>query len=147
MWKRFTAENTRKWIDMLDKLMKEYNNRVHSTIGMTPIEASKEDNEIIVSQNTLNKTKSTPRTKSKFKIDDKVQISKTKAIFEKGYLPNWSEELYTIDKVQKKIPSTYKLKNLLGEEIEGSICEQELQKVTKKFIELRKLSERRKFME
>src|SRR5206468_3158755 len=36
MWKRFTAENTRNWIFMLDNLMKEYNNRVHSTIVMSP---------------------------------------------------------------------------------------------------------------
>jgi transposase InsO family protein len=42
MWKRFTAENTRNWIDMIDKLLLEYNNRLHSTIKMTPVEASEE---------------------------------------------------------------------------------------------------------
>src|SRR5580704_1300616 len=40
MWKRFTAENTRNWIDILDELMKKYNNEFHSTIGMTPTKAS-----------------------------------------------------------------------------------------------------------
>ena len=45
MWKRFTAENTRNWIDMLDKLMTDYNNKKHSTIKMTPVEASKKENE------------------------------------------------------------------------------------------------------
>ena len=128
MWIRFTAENTRNWIDMLDKLMKEYNNRVHSTIGMTPVKASQKDNYMEALQNTLEKTRPIPITKPNFKIGDKVRISRTKATFEKGYLPNWTEELYIVNEVQKTIPPTYKLKDLLGEEIEGSFYEQELQK-------------------
>ena len=44
MWKRFTAENTRNWIGMLDKLIFQYNNKYHSTIKMTPAEASIKDN-------------------------------------------------------------------------------------------------------
>ena len=57
MWKRFTAENTRKWIDMLDKLLHDYNNRIHSTIGMTPVKASLKENEMKVLQNIINKDK------------------------------------------------------------------------------------------
>jgi len=128
MWKRFTAENTRNWIDMLDKLINDYNNKVHSTIEMTPVEASQKENEMKAIQNTLDKTRSIPIRKPKLKIGNKVRLSRTKQIFEKGYLPNWSEELYVIDKVQNTIPVTYKLKDLLGEEIEGSFYEQELQK-------------------
>ena len=41
MWKRFTAENTRNWVDMLDRLINEYNNTVHSTTCMTPVKCSK----------------------------------------------------------------------------------------------------------
>jgi len=46
MWKRFTAENTRKWIDMLGKLVHDYNNRRHSTIGMSPTKGSLKENEM-----------------------------------------------------------------------------------------------------
>ena len=101
MWKRFTAENTRNWIDMLDKLLFEYNNKFHSTIKMTPTEASKDKNKIEV----FNKqTYLEPRNeKPKFKVGDKVRISRIKGLFEKGYLPNWSEALYIIDKVKKLI--------------------------------------------
>ena len=60
MWKRFTAENTRNWIDMLDALLHKYNNKVHSTIGMSPIEASKEENELKVLQHTIDKTREIP---------------------------------------------------------------------------------------
>ena len=51
MWKRFTAENTRNWISMLDKLMNDYNNRYHRTIKMTPTEASLKENEIDILDN------------------------------------------------------------------------------------------------
>ena len=44
MWRRFTAENTRNWIDMLDKLLFEYNNRYHTTIRMKPIDAALKEN-------------------------------------------------------------------------------------------------------
>ena len=39
MWKQFTAKNTTQYLDMLPKLLKEYNNTKHSSIKMTPIEA------------------------------------------------------------------------------------------------------------
>ena len=91
MWKRFTAQNTRRWIDMLDKLLHEYNNNFHSTIGMTPTEASLKENETEVLQNIINKTRVIPKSKPKYKVGDKVRLSRIKGIFEKGYLPNWSE--------------------------------------------------------
>ena len=144
MWKRFTAENTRTWINMLDSLMYKYNNRVHSTIGMTPVEAIQKEIYMETLQNTLDKTRSIPITKPKFKIGDKVRISRMKALFEKGYLPNWSEELYTVDKVQKTIPPTYKLKNVLGEEIEGSFYEKELQKSDQEVYRIEKVIRKKK---
>ena len=144
MWKRFTAENTRNWITMLDKLMKEYNNRFHSTIGMAPVEAIQKENYMKILQNTLGKTRSIPITKPKFIIGDKVRISRTKSVFEPGYLPNYSEELYFIDKVQKTIPPSYKLKDLLGEEIEGSFYEKELQKSDQEVYRIEKVIRKKK---
>ena len=144
MWKRFTAENTRNWIIMLDDLLNKYNNRVHSTIGMTPVKASQKGNEMKALENTLAKTRAIPKRKATFKIEDKVRISRMKATFEKGYLPNWSEELYIVDKVQNTLPVTYKLKNLLGEEIEGSFYEQELQKSQQEVYRVEKVIRKKK---
>ena len=144
MWKRFTAENTRKWIDMSDKLLHEYNNRLHSTIGMTPVKASLKENEMTVLQNIINKIKVASRTKAKFKVGDKVRMSRTKALFEKGYLPNWSEEIYIIEKVQKTNPVTYKIKDLLGEVIEGSFYSEELQKTSQELYRVEKIIRKKK---
>ena len=144
MWKRFTAENTRNWIDMLDTLIRKYNNRVHSTIGMNPIKASKKENEMKVLQNIIDKSRTIPISKPKLKIGDRVRISRMKSTFEKGYLPNWSEELYLVDRVQKTIPVTYKIKNLLDEEIEGSFYEQELQKSLQEVYRVEKVIRKKK---
>ena len=144
MWKRFTAENTRNWIDMLDKLLHSYNNKVHSTIGMTPVEASKKENEMNILQNITYKTRPIPLRKAKLKVGDKVRISRTKSMFEKGYLPNWSEQLYVVDNVQQTVPITYKIKDLLGEEIEGSFYEQELQKSQQEVYRVEKVIRKKK---
>src|SRR5439155_8807058 len=68
MWKRFTAGNTRNWIAMIDKLISNNNNRVHSTIGMTPVKASLKKNEEIAIQNTLSKTRNIPKRNQNSKL-------------------------------------------------------------------------------
>jgi hypothetical protein len=144
MWKRFTAENTRRWIDMFDKLLREYNTRRHSTIGMTPMKASLKENEMKVLQNIINKTKGASRNKPKFKVGDRVRMSRTKALFEKGYLPNWSEETYIVGEVQKTNPITYKIKDSLGEVIEGSFYNEELQKTKQEIYRIEKVIRKKK---
>ena len=139
MWKRFTSENTRRWIDKLDTLLHEYNNRFHSTIGMTPTEASLKENEVKVIQNTLDKTRVVIKTKPKYKAGDKVRISRIKGIFEKGYLPNWSEEVFTVDQVQKTIPVTYIVKDSLDEILKGSFYNEELQKTKQEVYRVEKV--------
>ena len=56
----------------------------------------------------------------KFKIGDYVRISKFKNVFSKGYTPNWSEDVFVVNKVQNTIPWTYLANDLNGEEIMGS---------------------------
>ena len=63
----------------------------------------------------------------KFKIGDQVRISKYKNIFAKGYVSNWSEEIFIISKIKNTVPWTYVLNDLNGEEIIGTFYEKELQ--------------------
>ena len=58
-----------------------------------------------------------------------MRISKFKHFFEKGYTPNWTTEIFIVDKVKKTLPVTYTLIDSKGELIQGSFYEQELQKV------------------
>ncbi|XP_068684316.1 uncharacterized protein [Montipora foliosa] len=97
---------------------------------MTPIEASKKSNEGTVYFN-LYGDMGQVTSKPKCKVCDKVRISKYKRnVFDNGYTPNWTEELFIIDKIQYTNPITYKLKDLRGEDIRGSFYEPELLKAT-----------------
>ena len=66
-------------------------------------------------------------SKPRFKIGDKVRISKYKRkVFDKGYTPNWTEEIFLVDNIQSTNPITYRLKDLNNEEIQGSFYKPEL---------------------
>ena len=45
MFKYFSANNTRKFVDVLDWLVDQYNNAINSSINMTPKEAGRKENE------------------------------------------------------------------------------------------------------
>ena len=59
----------------------------------------------------------------KSKVGDNVRISTYKNSFVKGYVPNWSEEIFVIKKVKKSVPWTYVISDLNGEEIFGTFYE------------------------
>ena len=65
---------------------------------------------------------------TRFKVGDRVGISKFKNIFAKGYTPNWSTEIFIVNKINDTVPYTYNLKDLNDEEIIGSFYDRELQK-------------------
>ena len=130
MWKQFTVQGNTMYLNMLPKLVNQYNNTKHSSIKMTPIEASNKKNEGTVYFNLYGDME-TSKQKPKFKIGDKVRISKYKRnVFDKGYTPNWTEEVFTVDKMEYTNPITYKVKDLRGEDIQGSFYEPELLKAT-----------------
>ena len=75
----------------------------------------------------------------KFKIGDQVRISKYKNIFAKGYIPNWSENVFIIIKIKRAVPWTYIINDLNGEEIIGIFHEKELQKTNLKEFRIEKV--------
>ena len=121
MWRYFTQHDTKKYMDVLPKLLNEYNNSYHSTIKMTPIEGSDPNNKIIYTYDLTN-------DKPKFKIGDRVRIYKYKKDYAKGYETNWTKEIFIISEILKTNPITYKIKDLNDEPILGSFYFQELQK-------------------
>ena len=91
---------------------------------MTPVEASKKKNESKVWNNLHGDLIYLKPGKPKFSIGDRVRISKYKRqVFDKGYTPNWTEEIFVIDKVLPTKPVTYSIVDLMGEAIEGSFYE------------------------
>lgn len=68
------------------------------------------------------------RRRAKFKVGDHVRLSRYRKLFDKGYTPNWTTEIFTIRKVQYNTdPITYLLNDYLDQEIAGSVYPEELQ--------------------
>ena len=110
---------------------------------MTPTEASIRENENQVWRNLYGDYSPPERKAPKFSVDDKVRITKKKSIFDKGYTPRWTEEVFTVSEVVHYTePITYKLKDFNGEEIKGSFYEQELQKTTQEMFRIEKVIRR-----
>ncbi|XP_029661926.1 uncharacterized protein LOC115234751 [Formica exsecta] len=120
-------------IDVLSRLVGEYNARKHRTIGMRPIDVTP-----AIADKLLNTVYSNVKiaAPARFKVGDPVRVSKVKTIFKKGYTPNWSTEMFKIVKVQKTNPVTYVLKDSCGNPVAGGFYEYELQRVANPDVHL-----------
>ena len=119
LYKHMTAIGKNVYYDVLDDVINKYNNTKHSTIKLKPIDVGNNKRVYIDEHN---------EKRSRFKVGDRVRISKIKNIFAKGYTPNWSSEILIVDKVNDIVPYTYNLKDLNDEEILGNFYDRELQK-------------------
>lgn len=140
MWVKFTERGTYRWTDILTSLVKEYNGRVHRTIGMRPADVEKVHEKLLLSklgkqrqeyqQGLLDKSQPTfyPGAHQKIEPGDKVRISKHKMTFDKGYLPNWTNELFTVTRVRPTVPVTYELEDYRGEPVQGGFYAEEIVK-------------------
>ncbi|XP_036148382.1 uncharacterized protein LOC118647467 [Monomorium pharaonis] len=126
MWKQFTLNGNYRWLDLLPRLVSDYNVRKHRTIGMRPIDVTP-----AIAKKLLTTVYSHVKiaAPARFKVGDSVRVSKFKTVFEKGYTPNWITEIFKIIKVQRTNPVTYLLEDSCGKPIAGGLYEYELQRV------------------
>lgn len=130
LYKAFTHRENYRYVDgLLNDILHSYNNRYHTSIKMTPTEASSPRRTLEV-YNILygKKHKSSP---PKLKIGDYVRISREKPRFAKGHTWNWSEEIFRIVKVIPHPIPCYKIQDLDEEDVTGSFYEAELIQVSK----------------
>ena len=112
---------------MVQHLVDSYNASYHRSIGMSPTEVNVVNQEKVWQRLYGNEKTST--IEPGLKVDDRVRISKAKRMFKKGYLPNWSDEIFTVKSVHRTDPPVYRLIDDQGSQIEGTFYEPELQKV------------------
>ena len=128
MYRYFTANNTVRYVDVLQDLVDAYNSSVHRGTKMAPKDVNP-CNSYLLYETLYKKGPKRPPAK-KFKKGDYVRISKYKTTFAKGYESNWSREVFLVDRIiSKSYPYTYSLKDLKGEQIKGRFYEPELQDV------------------
>jgi hypothetical protein len=133
LWKHFTTKKTFCFLDCLQDIVSSYNNSFHSSIKRRPVDVS-QSNETEVRRVLYGgpvQLRARSPVKFQFNIGDTVRIAKYKGVFEKGYLPNFTEEVFTIKNRIGSQPPTYKIEDFGKEEISGVFYEPELVKVVK----------------
>ncbi|XP_067030741.1 uncharacterized protein [Acropora muricata] len=127
MWRLFTTGSSYHYLDKINDMVNgNYNQTFYRSIKMKPSEVTAMNSQQV--WRTIY-GKQSSSVNYKFKVGDQVKISKHKRVFEKSYLPNWSEETFTVAQRIARGPPVYKLKELDGELIKGTFYETELQKV------------------
>ena len=104
------AASKNVYFDVLDDIVNKYNNTVHRTIKMKSID--------VRSDSYAEYNEDFNEKDPKFKVGDRVRVSKYKNIFAKGYTQNWSEEVFIISKI-KTVQWTYVISDLNGTKIDG----------------------------
>ena len=113
MYKYLTAKNSLTYINVLPQLESSYNNIYHRSIKMKPSQVTK-TNEAQVWILCV-------ATMFKSLCDlNRVRISKVNRMFEKSYLPNFTEEIFTVYKRMARQVPVYKLKDDAGEILDGT---------------------------
>jgi Integrase core domain/Chromo (CHRromatin Organisation MOdifier) domain len=147
MFKYFTARGTRRYVDVLDDLVDAYNKSKHRTTKMRPCDVNKR-NEKVVFRNTygvdtvmemLVQREQKPRVK----IGDTVRLKYDYNPFDKGYYPNWTDELYTVVKVIKGVKPYYVLKTSRGDLVDRRFYPEEIQKVNQPVFRVEKIVRRK----
>ena len=138
-YKYFTAKNTYRYVDVLQSLVDGYNNTYHRSIKMKPI-AVRKRHEMLIRQRlygqrpkrgkVIKPVDRRARKKTyKYMVGDLVRIIKKRLTFARGYLPNWSEEIFIVYNRKNFKEPFYYLRDFNGEDIKGGFYEKELQLV------------------
>ena len=130
MWRYFTQKNTKRYMPVLAKMVQAYNNTWHSSIKMKPSDVTEENASQVWYTLYGKDYQERKPLKYKYRVGDSVRISKLKATYEKSYLPNWTEEIFTVKECVPSRPPVYRLQDSEGLLIEGTFYAEELLKVT-----------------
>ena len=130
-----TAVSKNIYFDVLDYIFDRYNNTVHRTIKIKPID--------VTGDSYADYNEDFNKKYPKFNISDHLRISTYKNVFAKGYTPNWSEEVFVVTKIKNTVSWSYVFSDLNGEEITGRFYEKEFQKTSQEEFRMGKVLKRK----
>jgi hypothetical protein len=114
LYRYFTQAKTFRWLEVIDPIVNSINSSYCRSIDAAPTDVTFENAEVL-RKRLLLKAQAISQTR-RFEVDDLVRIEKGKHIFQKGYLPNFTDELFTVKKVNSYAhPITYRLADSSGE--------------------------------
>ncbi|KAL3095775.1 hypothetical protein niasHT_024071 [Heterodera trifolii] len=120
VYRYFTERNTYKWIDVVQDIVRAINHSPNSTIGMCPADVNFKNAEAL-RQKLHNAAENVVRRQPRYRVGDRVRIEKYKHVFQKGYLPRFTNELFTVTEVHtERSPVVYRLRDDHNEIISGN---------------------------
>ena len=133
IWRYMHEKHTRRYVDVLEDMVASYNETYHGAIKRAPVDVNtKNEGEVLGSLYGHLWKQNASGKELKTKVGDFVRISRVKGVFSKGFIGNWTEEIFVVDKVIHSKPHIlYKLKDWSNEPIDGSFYEHEIQIVDK----------------
>jgi hypothetical protein len=134
LYRYFSEKNTTDWISVIPKITDAINHTICRSTGLRPFDIDEKNAnnvwEELYAPLVRNYNEIT-RNKLKFSKGDAVRISRAKPIFEKGYHPKFSDEIFFVSTLSNSIPHYYGLIDYKDEPIKGRFYEEELVKTTK----------------
>ena len=135
IFKHMTVVSQNVYFHVSDDIVNKYNNTVHRSIKIKPIDVTSDS----YAEYNEDSNEKGPR----FKVGDRVKISKYKNVFAKGYTQNWSEEVFVVSKIKNTVSLTYVINDVNGEPITGSFYEKELQKTSQEKFRIENVLKRK----
>ncbi|KAL3086669.1 hypothetical protein niasHS_008182 [Heterodera schachtii] len=127
LYRYFTERNTYKWIDVVQDIVRAINHSPNSSIGMRPADVNFKNAEAL-RQKLHNAAENVVRRQPRYRVGDRVRIEKYKHVFKKGYLPRFTNELFTVAEVHpERSPVVYRLRDDHNEIIIGTVEQQFVQ--------------------
>ncbi|KAL3102652.1 hypothetical protein niasHT_029463 [Heterodera trifolii] len=123
LYKYFSANNTSAWVDVLPMFLSAINNSVCRATGLRPNEIS-DVNAREVWKRVYGEGLVPADKRPKIKAGETVRIPEPKHIFEKGYIPNYSDHVYTVDEARSTNPQHYLLKDYYGTKLKRNFIYQ-----------------------
>ncbi|KAL3120164.1 hypothetical protein niasHT_008918 [Heterodera trifolii] len=127
LYRYFTEHKTYKWIGVVQDIVGAINHSQNSSIGMRPVDVNFKNAEAL-RQKLHDAAENVVRRQPKYRVGDRVRIEKYKHVFQKGYLPRFSNELFTVVEVHsERSPVVYRLRDDNNEIISGTVEQQFVQ--------------------
>lgn len=141
MYRYFTHIRTFRYFEVLQDIVRNYNNRPHRSLnGLSPRDVNKTNEDIlwkklyvdVLKPTVIRKKNCKPHKRFKFKVDDYVSLSGIEHTFKRDYEQKWTEEVFIVDRrfLRQGIP-VYKVVDYSKDPIDGTFYEAELQRVNK----------------
>ena len=144
IWVYFSANNTKRYVNVLPDVVSAYNHSVHRGIRMRPVDVVGEQAATKAWRN-LYYMDTCKSSKPQIVQDrQRARITRWKGEFEKGYEPNWSRETFVVQKALEHPRPVYNLVDAMGEPVEGKFYEKELQPVPRATFQVERVIRTRK---